>query len=130
MDFREYLEKYDAQAKINTLAKRYKNKKIAIYGAGQFAQEIFENYDVSELNIFAVADKKFENPSKRKFLEYNCIPPEELGTIKCDVILIANFDYDFFISLLDNQILYMQPNSNIEVRPLIKLTFKDLFLKK
>jgi hypothetical protein len=37
MNFQEYLKIYNAQSKINKLAKRYKNKKIAVYGAGQFS---------------------------------------------------------------------------------------------
>lgn len=127
MDFKQYLETYNAQAKINQLAKRYKNKKIIIYGAGQFSREIFDNYDLSKLNIIAVADKKFTDEKNRSFYNLNCIPPEEMGKIDCDVILIANFDYDFFLAQLDDNFLYKTKNENVEIRPLIKLTFKDLF---
>ena len=130
MDFKEYLIIYNAQEKINKLAKRYKNKKIAIYGAGQFAYAIFENYDLSKLNIVAIADLRFEDTEKRHFFGLNCITPAELGHLDCDVILIANFDYNFFLTMLDDHILYLTPNQNIEVRPIIRPTFKDLFLKK
>ena len=130
MNFQEYLKIYDAQSKINKLAKRYKNKKVAVYGAGQFAYEIFNNYDLSKLNIIAVADLRFEDETKRQFFGYNCIPPEELGQLDCDLILIANFDYNYFLTVLDDHILYLTPNQNIEIRPLIRLSFKDLFLKK
>ena len=130
MNFQEYLKIYNAQSKINKLATRYKNKKIAVYGAGQFSHAIFSNYDLSNLNIVAVADLRFENESKRQFFGFKCIAPNELGNIQCDVILIANFDYNFFLTLLDDHILYLTPNQNIEVRPFIRPTFKDLFLKK
>ena len=129
MNFEEYLKTYNAQEKINKLAKRYKNKKIAIYGAGQFSRKIFENYDLSKLNIIAVADLKFKDESKRNFFGMNCIPPEDLGKIDCDVILIANFDCTFFITQLDDHILYRTKNENIEIRPMINLSFKDLFLR-
>lgn len=130
MNFQEYLKIYNAQAKINKLAKRYKNKKIAIYGAGQFAYEIFKNYDLSQMNIVAVADLKFQDESKRQFFGYNCIPPNQLGDMDCDLILVANFDYNQFLTILDDHILYLTHNQNIEIRPLIRLSFKDLFLKK
>ena len=129
MNFAEYLETYDAQKKIDKLSKRYKNKKVAIYGAGQFAQILFEKYDLSSLNIVAVADMKFKDENKRKFFGLNCIPSDDLGIVDCDVILIANFDYAFFLTQLDDKILYRTKNENVEVRPLIKLTFRDLYLK-
>lgn len=130
MDFKEYLKTYNAQEKINKLAKRYKNKKIAIYGAGQFAHAIFEDYDLSKLNIIAVADMKFEDEAKRNFFRLNCIPPKDLGALDCDVILIANFDYDQFLTVLDDHVLYLTPNANKEIRPLIRPTFMDLFFKR
>ncbi len=130
MDFNEFLEKYEAQKKTDKSANRYTNRRIALYGAGQFAQTIFENYDLSKLNIVAVADKKFEDEEKRSFNNLNCIPPEALGDFDCDLILIANLDYNFFLSYLDNHILYRTKNAAIEVRPLIRLGFKDLFLRK
>ena len=96
----------------------------------RFSHAIFSNYDLSNLNIVAVADLRFEDESKRQFFGFKCIAPNELGNIQCDVILIANFDYNFFLTLLDDHILYLTPNQNIEVRPFIRPTFKDLFLKK
>lgn len=127
MNFKEFLETYNAQEKIDKIARKYKNKKIAIFGAGQYAHTIFENYDLSKLNIVAVADLKFKDKEKRSFFGMNCIPSIELGTLDCDVILVANFDYQNFLTNLDDHILYLTKNENIEVRPLIKLTFKDLF---
>ena len=73
MNFQEYLKIYNAQSKINKLAKRYKNKKIAVYGAGQFSHAIFSNYDLSNLNIVAVADLRFEDESKRQFLALSAL---------------------------------------------------------
>ena len=130
MDFKEYLKKYNAQKKINKLVQLYKNKKIAIYGAGQFARTIFENYDLSKLNIVGIADLKFEDPQNRDFFGLNCIEPKMLGTIDCDIILIANYDYDRFLTILDDHILYLTKNDSVTVRPLIKLNFRDIFITK
>ena len=130
MNFIEYFKKYEAQKKIDKLARRYKNKRVALYGAGQFADILFENYDLSKLNIVAIADKKFEDEKERNFHNLNCIPPEELGDFDCDLILISNFDYQLFLSYLDNHVLYRTKNAGIEIRPLIRLGFIDIFLRK
>ena len=62
-----------------------------------------ENYDLSKLNIVAVADIKFEDESKRDFYGYNCVTPNDLGILDYDVLLIANFDYEYFIRLSKGQ---------------------------
>ena len=129
MDFLEYLQKYDAQKKIDKLAKKYKNKRVIIYGAGQFAKAAFENYDLSKLNIVAVADKKFEQEGEHHFFNINCVKPYDLKKLDYDVILIANFDYKMFVKILDESILYGTKNVAVEIRPLINLEFTELFLK-
>ena len=130
MDFKEYFEEFDAQAKIDKLAKRYKNRKIALYGAGQFATILFENYDLSKLNIVAVADIKFENPeTERNFFGLNCITPDEIRDFDCNLILISNFDYNFFLRYLDDELLYRSNNAGVDIRPLILRGFRDLILK-
>ena len=128
MDFKEHLKKYNAQEKIDKLVKKYKNRKVVLYGAGQFAEALFENYDLSKLNIVAICDKKFEDESKKSFYNLKCISPDELGNYDCDLILIANFDYNKFANIID-EVLYRTQNASIEIRPLIRLTFKDLFFK-
>lgn len=127
MDFLNYLKKYNAQEKINKLAKKYKNKRVVLYGAGQFAKTAFENYDLSKLNIVAIADKKFEQEGKHYFFNINCVKPYDLKKLDYDVILIANFDYKMFADILDESILYGSKNAAVEIRPLINLEFKDLF---
>lgn len=128
MEFIEYLKKFNAQEKIDKCARLYKNKKVVIYGAGQFSTVIFENYDLSKLNIIAVADKKFEKEGEHEFFGLNCIRPDDIKTMDFDVILISNFEYRQFIQILDRQILYGTKNASKTIRPLIKLDFKDIFL--
>lgn len=126
-DFKTYLEECNAQKKIDKLSKIYKNKKVVLYGAGSFCQVIFENYDLSMLNIVAVADIKYKENNDEKFYGFKCISPTELGNFDCDIILIANYDCSAILTKLDDEVLYLTKNENIEVRPLIKLSFKDLF---
>ena len=128
IDFKTYLEECDAQKKINKLARIYKNKKIVLYGAGSFCQAIFDNYNLSNLNFVAVADIKFDSTKNNLFYGIKCINPKDLAHFSCDVILIANYDCSAILTKLDDEILYLTKNENIEIRPLIKPSFKDLFL--
>jgi len=126
--FSDFLERADAQTKIDKIAKRYKNKKIALYGAGQFSNVIFQNYDLSKLNIVAVADRKFKSIEEHFYYNLKCIEPTKLKDIDCDVILISNFEYSRIYDSLDTNILYGKRKESIEIRPLIELNFKDMFL--
>lgn len=128
MDFKEYFKRINAQKKIDKAAKKYKDKRIVLYGAGSYAAILFENYDLSKLNIVAVVDRKFENPQDRSFFNLNCISPEELKTFDCDIILITNFDTLYFWEYLEDDLLDGTKNEDIKIRPLIQETFFE-FLK-
>ena len=121
-------EKIDIQKKINKLADKYKNKKIVLYGAGQFAYDIFQNYDLSRLNIIAITDKKFEKENDSEFFNLKCVKPNELQDMDYDIILISDTEYKTSVDILDGQVLYGTKKAGIEIRPLISLTFRDIFL--
>lgn len=129
MEFCEYLKKYNAQEKIDKAVKKYKNKRVVLYGAGQFSQAVFMDYDLSKLNIVAIADKRFEQDRPHEFFNLKCVKPNDLKEMDYDVILISNFDYNAFVNILDERILYGTKNEKVEIRPLIPLSFKDIFKK-
>lgn len=87
-DYSEYYKKIKIDKKIKELAKKYKNKKIVIYGAGQMSKILFENYDLSGLNIKYICDRSFEERKNEKFYGYSCIPPSDLEKKDYDVILV------------------------------------------
>lgn len=131
MDFSEFFREEKAQRQIDKLAKKYKGKKIAIYGAGQYCSLLFETYDLSKLDIVAIADKKFEDISTRDFHGLNCISPNELRDFDCDVILLGVYDSFYFTDYLEDELLVGSKNSKIKVKPLVKQSFlrfiKSLF---
>ena len=83
----EYFKYVKEQKYINKLVKKYKNKKVLIYGAGTIGEVIFENYDISGLNIIAVSDKKFTKECSYK--GYKAIPVENIKEYKPDVIIFT-----------------------------------------
>ncbi len=87
--YKKILEKLDAQKVIEKQQKKYKNKKVIIYGAGQYTRYIFENYDLSGFNIVAVADLKFDSKKNEKFYGYKTISPKEIKDENFDIILLS-----------------------------------------
>ena len=119
MDFKTFFENQDVQNRINELAVHYSGKKIVLYGAGAFANAIFENYNLSKLNIIAVADKRFENDKDCFFHGIKGISPEELKYIDCDIILISNRDYLYFKKILID-LLKKTPNELVFIEQLLR----------
>ncbi len=118
-----YLEEQRAQEKINKLADEYANKKIVLYGAGEFARCVFKTCDLSKLNIIAISDKRFEEERPHEFYNLKCIKPEELKVLDFDIILISNYQYANLYNILTKELLINTENENKKVLPLIK---KDL----
>ncbi len=53
--------KKNTQERINYLAKKYKDKKVFLYGTGKFFDEIADNYDLTGLNVVGICDKTMEH---------------------------------------------------------------------
>lgn len=76
----DYLEK-----RIKSLSKKYQDKKILLYGAGEYATEILSLYDFSSLNIIGITDKKFQQ--EELLFGYNAYPIKEAEQLEYDIIL-------------------------------------------
>ena len=121
------------QKYINKISRKYKDKKIIVYGAGSFSKSIFEKYDLSELNIIAVADLKFETALEKEFYGYKGVSPEDISNLKADIILIANEDYNYFSMVVEN-ILAKNCIKKVHIIPLIKqkqrrIKISDIFFE-
>ena len=88
----EKLENSNIQKHIDKLAKKYKNKKILIYGSGTMANYILDKYDLTELNIIGISDIKYQSKDK-DFKGIKIIPFSEISTLKPSMILIFIYDY-------------------------------------
>lgn len=76
----------------DVLCKKYKNKKVVLYGAGKFFEFIKDNFDLSKFNIIAVSDLKFNEFDSPKHLEnigFNVIAPHKIHTLKPDIVIIC-----------------------------------------
>lgn len=85
----EYFEAVRQKTKIKQLLKKYKNKKVVLYGMGVSTEVLFEKYNLSDFNIVAIADRKFKKGDK--ISGYNGICMEDILEYNPDVIFICNY---------------------------------------
>ena len=122
MNILDYLKAVHAQRQINKLARKYKNKKIVIYGAGEYFQILKNNFDLSNLNIVGIADKKFETSKDSNPTQYLALAPEELKEFDLDVILVALYDDASLCDYLEYQLLINTENEGKPVRSIVEPT--------
>ena len=122
MNILGYFKSVHAQRQINKLARKYKNKKIVIYGAGEYFQILKNNFDLSKLNIVGIADKKFETSKDSNPTPYLALAPEELKDFDFDVILVALYDDTSLCDYLEYQLLINTENEGTPVRSIIEPT--------
>ena len=96
----EYFNVINEQKYIDKLAKKYKNKKILLYGAGLVSDVLFENFDMSKLNIVGISDKRFEGFNEEKYFEIKTYKPYEIKDLDFDILLVALKNYKFMKSIL------------------------------
>lgn len=122
----EYYKQINAQKQIENLAKKYKNKKIIIYGAGIMTKTLFENFDFSKLNIIAICDNKYKVNSEERFFAYKTINPKELTTLDYDVIFVNLRKNNIFINKIKYRLIINSKNENKQVKALIEPTWQFL----
>lgn len=122
----EYYKQINAQKQIDKLAKKYKNKKIIIYGAGIMTKTLFENFDFSKLNIIAICDNKYKVNSEERFFAYKTINPKELTTLDYDVIFVNLRKNNTFINKIKYRLIINSKNENKQVKALIEPTWQFL----
>lgn len=126
MPIEKFLEKINAQKQIDKFEKKYKNKKIILYGAGIFAKTLIDNYNLSNLNIIGITDKKFENNKSETYLNFKTYTPEELKEIDYDILFLSVLNIENILkSFSTSNILKSIKNKNIKIRH-----FKKTFWNK
>jgi len=123
-DFKDYLEKKKAQKVIDKLAKKYKDKKVVLYGAGFFASDLLKNYDLSKLNIIAVADLKFQDDTNGDYYGYKKVGPYDLLEMDFDFLLITTYDDEPVKEFLFDDLLEGE-DVKFKVKTLIKMSLWD-----
>ncbi len=75
------------------LIKKYKNKRVLLYGAGQYFDKILENHSFKELNIIGISDLRFEQGNEDYYKNYKTIKPSNIKNLDVDVIIVTLVNY-------------------------------------
>ena len=121
MDYLQFYKEINVQKQINKLAKKYKNQRIIVYGAGLMSRILFQNFDLSCLNIVGVADSKYTKNSTESFWGHITINPVELKDFDFDVILIAVKEKKKILENIKYNILINTKNEDKEVKSFLEL---------
>ena len=118
-----YLYKYKFDKTLPILIKNLKGKKVILYGAGKILEVIDKYFDLSGLDIIAIADARFKNHKEDEtFLGRKVCDVDEIKTLNPDLVLISTKYYMELIHMLRTDTL-----RDITVIPLIKKSFFTLF---
>ena len=114
-----YKNKFDKT--FPKLVKKMKNKKVILYGAGIFLEVINKYFDLSQLNIIGIADKKYSLiNNEEKFLGYKTFNPTEIIGLNPDYVLMST---KFYVNLFEFLHFDLLQNSKIKIKPLMKKGF-------
>ena len=113
-----YLYKHKFDKTLPKLIKKMKNKKIVFYGAGVFLALIQKYFDISELNVLAIADKKYEIfCSEDTILGYKTCSPSEIVNLKPDYVIVAT---KMYIGIIEDLHYNVLNGTKIKIQPLLK----------
>jgi len=93
ISYKNQLQEISFDKKLKYLAKKYKNKKILIYGNGILFDAICKNYNIKDcLDIVAISDIRYEKQEIKEYLNFKTVKPKEIINTEAQVILIATIN--------------------------------------
>ena len=91
---KKYLESINFQKQLDDIERKYKNKRILIYGTGLLFSTIVENYDISKLNIIGVSDLKYDIYDENRLCHgYKIVHFSNIKEQNPECILISIFNF-------------------------------------
>lgn len=118
-----FLNNLKFEKQLNQLKKKYKNKKIVVYGAGQLFQVIKKHYNIEELNIVGISDNRYYDDFVEEQFGYKAVLPHQIADLAPDVVLVA---VKFYINLIDDLEQGILFDTKIKIKPLVKKPFFTL----
>lgn len=118
-----YLEHCKFSKTFKKLKKKLQDKKVVLYGAGLFLQVIKEYYDLSDINIVGISDKRFKENKDSKCYNYKTYTLSELKELKIDYIIVSTKTY---IGIMESLYYDIFKNTKIKIKSIYKKPFRDL----
>lgn len=85
----DYVKSEVTKKHVKKLFKKYKNKKVLIYGAGIIADNLFSEYDFRCLDIIGIADRKFVDNDPGSVYGFRTVKPSDMKNLDFDIVLFT-----------------------------------------
>jgi hypothetical protein len=121
----EELNDLKLQKKIDKLVKKYKNKKVILYGAGSYFDVILENFDLSGLNIIGISDKKFHSEIT-DYKGFKAFSPKDIKKQNPALVIICNYNPEIVENYFEDCLFPEQ--GKFKYKALLELSFWEYLL--
>ena len=129
--YSSFLIKNKFQSKLDLWEKKYKNKKIVLYGCGLLFDEIVNSYKIKDkLNVVAVCDVKYESEKPDTYLGFSTIKPSELKSFDYDVLIFTVFDHLTCLNYLNSFDFFNEDKKYHYIAEVSLKTKLNLFIKR
>ena len=119
-----YLYKQKFDKTLPKLIKKLKGKKVVLYGAGIYLEVINKYFDLSQIDVIGIADKRFtDEESSDYFLGYKVYTPKQIKDLKPDYVIVAT---RYYVSVIEDLYYKTLKDTGIKIRPLVKKSFLTL----
>ena len=121
VEFEAYLKDIKFEKHLKKLKKKLANKTVVLYGGGLLFEYIKEHYDLSDINVIGISDKKFTKEDEDKeHLGYKIITADKIRSCNPDCILLGVQNY---INLLEHFTCNVYRDTNIKILALAQKSF-------
>lgn len=116
-----YLCEHKFDKTLPKLIKKLKNKTVVLYGAGSFLQVIRRYFDLSELNIVGISDRKYEEHEEGETFDgIKVYSIDEVMELEPDYVVVAT---KFYASIIEDMYYNKFKMTNIKIKPLVHKSF-------
>jgi len=118
----EYLLKYKFDKYLPILVKKLKGKTAIFYGAGVYLELIQHYFDISELNVIGITDRKYKDVSdEQEIYGYKICKFEQITELNPDYVIITA---KRFIPIWESLYFGFLEKTKIKIIPILK---KNIF---
>ena len=121
--YANYLKQIGFCHKLLNLSKKYKGKKVLIYGNGVLFDAICKNYNLSSyLNICAVSDLRYEKNQIVEYRGFRAVKPSCIKETEAEIILVTTVNpIEIKNFLIKNNFV----KKDVSIAPFIQKSFSD-----
>lgn len=123
----EYLIKNNFKRQLTKLKKKLNNKKVVLYGAGAYLKTILKYYDLSDINVIGIVDKRYKDTNfVSEICGYKLLLVDDILKLKPDYVVIS---LKRTLAMLEAFNFNFLEKTKIKAIPLVKGSLIDIAIE-